>query len=138
MKICPKCGRRYPEGERCSCSLKRKSDRYYDKFKRNKLANKIYHSTQWHHVAQYIYGVSNGRDLAAFYIFNRLVSGSIVHHVYTISEKPDLAYTTSNLILVGRKMHDYIHKAYRANEASKKAMQDKLLHIISIRDHTGG
>jgi hypothetical protein len=59
----------------------------------------------------------------------RLTKGTLVHHIYTIQERPDLMLSLDNLIVVSRKTHDMIHEAYAKGGDDALVMRKKLLAI---------
>ena len=138
MKLCSKCGRSIPVNKKCTCGKYRESNREYDTRKRDKKAYAVYHDRRWPRLIQFVRRLSGGRDLAAFYIFHRLDNGTIVHHIETVQDRPDLAFDVNNLIWVGRKSHDAIHRVYRGSESEKARMQNALKECVRRRGAPGG
>lgn len=124
-KIC-KCGRQVLQNEICVCQKKR--HKIYDKFCRGKATKKFYSSGRWKRTVMLVKVRANGLDE---YQFSEGIveNGSVVHHIYTIDERPDLKFSLSNLIFVSTRTHSIIHSEYNKSEESKVAMQRKLWNI---------
>ena len=131
MKVCNKCGRRIPHNERCPCQKTR--HKLYNSKRRDKEKNNFYHSQQWKSVVAQVKARANGLDeyaLAQGY----LERGSVVHHIYTIDERPDLKLAIENLIYVSAQNHNRIHAEYSKSEERKKELQSQLQNKICLKE----
>lgn len=59
----------------------------------------------------------------------RMQEGKVVHHIYTPDERPDLALSLSNLVVVSKRTHDKIHQSYNSSELERDEMREKLMRI---------
>lgn len=91
------------------CSELTTSDKYYDKYKRNKESRKFYNSSTW----------AKARSLALKrdnYLCQsclkkkRIRAAEVVHHVKELADHPELATTLENLISWCNECHTRHHK----------------------------
>lgn len=130
MRVCQKCGKKIPLGNRCSCSKER--HKLYNRYCRNEEAKKFYHSAQWSKLVAQVKARAAGLD-ELLLEEGKIETGNTVHHIYPIDERPDLRLTFSNLIYLSAKSHNRVHSEYNKNAGSKGDMQKKLLEIVQKR-----
>lgn len=126
MKIC-KCGRKIPQGQSCPCQKQR--HKLYDENCRDEAKRKFYTSAMWKKIVQTVKARANGLDEYQMKVNGRIEVGTVVHHIYTLDERPDLKFSLSNLILVSTRTHNQIHAEYKRDGESKSAMQKILWKI---------
>lgn len=131
MRIC-KCGRRLPQGETCPCQKKR--HKLYDAARRDKDKKKFYASRHWRRIVSAVKARANGLDEYLLAVKGVIAVGTTVHHIYPVTERPDLKTSLDNLIFVSAQTHNKIHAEYNRDAESKSAMQ-KIL--TAIRQGTG-
>ena len=127
VKICDHCGQQLKQGENCTCR-----HRLYDKIQRPQGKKKFYHSSAWTKIIKLVKQRASGLDeyeLAE----GRLCKGSLVHHIYTIEERPDLKLSLGNLIFVSITTHNMIHAEYDKGIEQRQSMQEKLISIREVR-----
>ena len=129
MKICAKCGRKLPQGEKCICQNDR--HKIYNVERRDQEKNKFYHSAQWNRLVEKVKARANGLDEYAL-SQGYFEVGNTVHHIFTIDERPDLKTSIDNLIYLSAKNHNHIHKVYEKDN-EKKLLQAKLCEIVQSR-----
>lgn len=103
LKICPKCGKRYNELEKCSCQEGKKDRADYQRqyYEQNKEQVKILTGARWRKLRKQImqrdlyicqrcyhkYGTINTEDLQ-------------VHHIKPRTKYPELIYEPTNLVTI--------------------------------------
>ena len=127
MKICAKCGRKLPQGEKCSCQNER--HKLYNAERRNQEKNQFYHSANWNRLVEMVKARANGLDEYAL-SQGYFEIGNTVHHIYTIDERPDLKQSIDNLIFLSARNHNRVHREYEKGTTEKKILQAKLRGII--------
>lgn len=128
MKICAKCGRKLPQGQKCICCNNR--HKIYNTARRDKDKNQFYHSAAWNKLVATVKARANGLDEYAL-AQGKIETGNTVHHIFTIDERPDLKLSSGNLIYLSAKNHNFIHSEYNKDSATKKILQDKLYRIVN-------
>lgn len=118
VKICQQCGRQIKQDERCQCS---QQDR--------RSSHAFYYTAQWKKVAKAARQRAHYLDEYELKYCGRMSEGKVVHHIYTPDERPDLALSLSNLIVVSNRTHELIHKAYNRGGDELDEMRSKLLAI---------
>ena len=121
-KRCTHCGKRYEAGGKCDCGYKRRYDAPTG-------TRKLYRGARWQALRAVIIERYNGLDPWAF-LHGRIEYTSIVHHIVTAEEAPDMFYVEDNLIPVSRESHDEIHVLYRRSQRDKEETQAKLKSLI--------
>ena len=129
MKLCGKCGKKIPITDTCDCVKKRHKE--YDREYRNKENAEFYHSKEWKKMTALCKLKANGLDLYELVINNKIVKGTLSHHICELNETRDRALDINNLIFVSDKTHSYIHSEYNESVESKKNMQNKLFDIVN-------
>ena len=94
MTICSACGRKLAQGVTCPCVSLR--HRQYNNEKRDQKKNKFYHSLAWRKIVEKIKIMAHGADELVMAESKQYQAGNIVHHIYTLEEKPDKALDINN------------------------------------------
>lgn len=131
MTICSACGRKLAQGVTCPCVSLRQ--RQYNNEKRDQKKNKFYHSLAWRKIVEKIKIIAHGADELVMAESKQYQAGNIVHHIYTLEEKPDKALDINNLIFLSRKNHKKVHDIYKKEGNEKKLLQAKLIDIVTAR-----
>lgn len=113
-KRCARCGGRVPSGERCECESK--NIRTYTKAEGIK---KEYHTQRWKELREYVMNKYGRIDLYALHKYHRVVLADTAHHIETTHDRPDLFYSSDNLIPVSRVSHTEIHNRYKGEDKGK-------------------
>lgn len=130
-KLCA-CGASIPINQaKCkACSSKDQAN--YDKYHRK---NKdIYKSRQWVKLTELCKNRFNGIDVYAYYKHNRLVVGTLSHHIIEVNEDKSRAFDLDNLIYVSDRSHKEIHERYKRDKAT---CQKELQKYISLYQGVG-
>lgn len=134
-KICQHCGRRLLMGERCGCKAVKDKEaarqKFYDQKKRNRESKMFYNSIRWHATRDEVMAAAYGLDEIEF-SNGRGIKGELVHHIYPLRERPDLALDPANLICVSAETHAWIHRQYMTNK--KAEVQQMLLELAAVRN----
>ena len=135
-KICQHCGRRLLMGERCGCKAVKDKEaarqKFYDQKKRNKESKTFYNSIRWHATRDEVMAAAYGLDEIEF-SNGRGIKGELVHHIYPLRERPELALDPGNLICVSAETHAWIHQKYATKK--KKEIQKMLCVLANARIH---
>ena len=125
MRICQNCGKKIRQGERCSCyqPYKKRKDETVD----------FYSSASWKRVAKAAKQRCGYIDEYALAYENKMLPGTTVHHIYPLKERPELALSLDNLVVVSSRTHKKIHTAYEQGGDVRGCMMGRLLSI-----RTGG
>lgn len=83
----------------------------------------------WKKIVQTVKARANGLDEYQMKVNGRIEVGTVVHHIYTLDERPDLKFSLSNLILVSARTHNQIHAEYERDSESKIQLQKILSQI---------
>jgi len=126
MRICSKCGKSYPAGERCECQKQRHKS--YDRYERNKDSAEVYHSGLWGKLTLICKARCNGLDMYKLMMTGKPVvpHKGLCHHIIEIAEDASHAYDLDNLFYVGSDSHAIIHTIYKSGEGNKKALQKRM------------
>ena len=95
-KICSRCGRILPVGERCSCQPAYRRD--YQKFRRDKKIQEFRNSSEWREMRKRILIRDDNTDQYVLHTTGALRPGFSVHHIIPLSERWDLRLDEHNLI----------------------------------------
>ncbi len=120
-KICSNCKKRIQVGKSCGCRHKE-----YDREHRNNINSKFYNSREWRRIREVCLIKANYLDEYELCVNNRIVKGSVIHHIIELEEDKTKALDLNNLICVSAETHNYLHAQYKKN---KKSMQKKLFEI---------
>lgn len=140
-RICSRCGRILPIGERCSCQPAYRRD--YNKFRRDRKIASFRASAEWRRVRAAVIERDNGTDQYVLHTTGALRPGFSVHHILPLSTPEGWARRTdpSNLITLSDDTHASIE--YRYKTKFKEQLQQELREIVQrvtedrARDHAG-
>ena len=118
IKICQRCGRQIRQDEECDCSKEERRE-----------SHAVYNTAQWKKIAKAARQRAHYLDEYELQYRGRMQEGKVVHHIYTPDERPDLALSLSNLVVVSKRTHDKIHQAYNQGGDALKSMRKMLLDI---------
>lgn len=125
-KICSRCGRILPVGERCSCQPAYRRD--YNRFRRDKKVQEFRNSSEWREMRKKIIERDDGTDQYVLHTTGALRPGLSVHHIIPLSECWDLRLDEHNLITLSADTHASIE--YRYKTKYKKDIQQELFAIV--------
>lgn len=113
----------------CEAKIKKKIEK--SKSNNNRTDAKIYNTTKWKKLRNYILEEYNNIDLFSYYVIGKVSIANNVHHIVEICDKQDIAYDWDNLIPLGEYTHKKIvHKIYKYNIDIKKELQQMLINIL--------
>lgn len=115
-KFCNRCGKKIPQGSKCSCAPKVKPAKRDE----NDEGQKVYKTFRWKKLSKIVRSQYSNIDIYAYYKYNRLIQTNMVHHIIPVKEDPSLAYDIDNLIPLSNKSHREIESRYRRSQASKE------------------
>lgn len=125
-KICSRCGRILPVGERCSCQPAYRRD--YNKFRRDRRIAEFRASAEWRAMRQQIIERDNGTDQYVLHTTGALRPGFSVHHIIPLSERWDLRLDEHNLITLSDDTHASLEYKYKTKY--KTNIQQELFAIV--------
>lgn len=125
-KICNRCGKIIPVGQRCTCVTPYRRD--YNAFRRDKRIAAFRRSAEWIRMRQQILARDEGIDQYLRYTTGELRAGFSVHHIIPISENWELRLEPSNLITLSDDTHGLIEYRYRTKQ--RERLQSEL-HAIA-------
>lgn len=125
-KICSRCGRILPVGERCSCQPTYRRD--YQKFRRDKRTQEFRNSAEWREMRKKIIERDDGTDQYVLHTTGALRPGFSVHHIIPLSERWDLRLDEHNLITLSDDTHSSIEYKYKTKY--KSDIQQELFAIV--------
>ena len=127
-RICSRCGRILPVGERCSCQPAYRRD--YNKFRRDKKIQQFRASAEWRAMRQQVIERDNGTDQYVLHTTGALRPGFSVHHILPLSTPEGWARRTdpSNLITLSDDTHSSIESRYKTK--FKEQLQQELFEIV--------
>lgn len=125
-KICSRCGRILPVGERCSCQPAYRRD--YNKFRRDKKVSAFRASAEWRAMRQQIIERDNGTDQYVLHTTGALRPGFSVHHIIPLSDDWSQRLNPNNLICLSDDTHASIE--YRYKTKHKEDIQRELFAIV--------
>lgn len=126
QKICSRCGRILPVGERCSCQPAYRRD--YQKFRRDKKIQEFRNSSEWREMRKKIVERDDGTDQYVLHTTGALRPGFSVHHIIPLSERWDLRLDEHNLITLSADTHSSIEYKYKTKH--KENIQRELFAIV--------
>lgn len=125
-KICSRCGKILPVGERCSCQPAYRRD--YNRFRRDKKIAAFRASAEWRAMRQQIIERDNGTDQYVLHTTGALRPGFSVHHIIPLSERWDLRLAEHNLITLSDDTHASLEYKYKTKY--KTNIQQELFAIV--------
>lgn len=135
-KICPRCRKVYSYNDRtcpngCSDKRKKESNKVYDKEQRT---NKdLYNSREWKLLREACKKRFSGLCIWSLYAHERIVHGTLTHHIEPVEDSEDKALNPDNLIYLSDTAHREIHELYNND---KEVTQALLLEYIKLWDET--
>ena len=115
-KICSRCGRILPVGERCSCQPAYRRD--YQKFRRDKKIQEFRNSSEWREMRKRILIRDDNTDQYVLHTTGALRPGFSVHHIIPLSERWDLRLDEHNLITLSDDTHASLEYKYKTKYKS--------------------
>lgn len=103
------------------------SNKYYDKYKRNKKHDSFYKSKDWLSVREYILVSYNGIDIYEYYTTGIIRPARVVHHIIEIEEDWGRRLDLYNLFPTTTDNHNKIDRLYRQD---KKMYQEQLFDML--------
>lgn len=125
-KICSRCGRILPVGERCSCQPAYRRD--YQKFRRDKKIQEFRNSSEWREMRKRILIRDDNTDQYVLHTTGALRPGFSVHHIIPLSERWDLRLDEHNLITLSDDTHASLEYKYKTKY--KSDIQQELFAIV--------
>ena len=125
-KICSRCGKILPVGERCSCQPAYRRD--YQKFRRDKKIQEFRNSSEWREMRKKIIERDDGTDQYVLHTTGALRPGFSVHHIIPLSERFDLRLDEHNLITLSDDTHASLEYKYKTKY--KTNIQQELFAIV--------
>lgn len=127
-KICSRCGKILPVGERCSCQPAYRRD--YNRFRRDKKIAAFRASAEWKQARQLAINRDDGTDQYVLHTTGELRPGFSVHHILPLStpEGWEARLSMDNLITLSDDTHSSIE--YRYKTKFKEQLQQELREIV--------
>lgn len=119
MRVCSKCGRKYPADSSCPCGG----------FRRVKKTDKFYKTTSWDKVREVVLNECNNIDLYHLYCTGRIVPAVHIHHIIPLREDRDKGLNLDNLFALSKESHEEIEALYNKGEKEKRETQILLRNI---------
>ena len=129
MKVCGKCGKKIEATKTCECSKSR--HKVYDREYRKKDNAEFYNSKAWKQLTKLCKLQANGLDMYELEVNNRIIKGTLSHHIEELEEDINRALDITNLIWVSEKTHNYIHSVYNKRKEDKNKLKALLFKIIN-------
>lgn len=133
-RICSRCGKIVPVGQRCTCQPAYRRD--YNKFKRDKRLQRFRASDEWKRIRQEVIERDEGLDQYVLHETGELKAGFSVHHIVPLSEDWSRRTDTSNLITLSDDTHASIEYKYKTKQ--RAALQSLLFSIVQEREQRHG
>lgn len=129
-RICSRCGRILPVGERCSCQPAYRRD--YNMFRRDKKIKEFRASNAWKETRRRILERDGNTDQYVLYTTGELRPGFSVHHILPLSTKEgwDKRLSQDNLITLSDDTHSSIE--YRYKTKFREQLQQELFDIVKM------
>ena len=113
FKRCNLCGKRIPEGSKCSCVSRR--HREYDRTRDKKLYD-FYRGRDWQTIAELMRVRYQGLDVYELIMNNARISGEAVHHIYPVDEFWDKRFDTDFMIMLSESNHRIFHSMMKSGK----------------------
>lgn len=133
-RICSRCGKILPVGQRCTCQPAYRRD--YNRFRRDKRIQQFRASDEWKRVRQAVIERDEGLDQYVLHETGELRAGFSVHHIIPLSEDWDRRIDMDNLILLSDDTHASIEYKYKTKQ--RAALQSLLFSIVQEREQQHG
>lgn len=133
-RICSRCGKIVPVGQRCTCQPAYRRD--YNKFKRDKRLQRFRASDEWKRIRQEVIERDEGLDQYVLHETGELKAGFSVHHIVPLSEDWSRRTDPSNLITLSDDTHASIEYKYKTKQ--RAALQSLLFSIVQEREQRHG
>lgn len=133
-RICSRCGKIVPVGQRCTCQPAYRRD--YNKFKRDKRLQRFRASDEWKRIRQEVIERDEGLDQYVLHETGELKAGFSVHHIVPLSEDWSRRTDPSNLITLSDDTHASIEYKYKTKQ--RAALQSLLFSIVQEREQQHG
>ena len=133
-KRCSRCGKRLPEGTRCSCQKKRHQE--YDRYSRDGKSKKYYNSKEWELARAAALEADGGIDVYVFMTTGQIVLADTAHHIIPLKDDWNKRNDIENLMSLSHDTHSIIEKKYKKD---KDKMQAELKEMLKqFRDMKRG
>lgn len=133
-RICSRCGKIVPVGQRCTCQPAYRRD--YNKFRRDKRLQRFRASDEWKRIRQKVIERDGGLDQYVLHETGELKAGFSVHHIVPLSEDWSRRTDPSNLITLSDDTHASIEYKYKGKQ--RAALQSLLFSIVQEREQQNG
>lgn len=133
-RICSRCGKIVPVGQRCTCQPAYRRD--YNRFRRDKRIQRFRASDEWKRVRQQVIERDEGLDQYVLHETGELKAGFSVHHIVPLSEDWSRRTDPSNLITLSDDTHASIEYRYKGKQ--RDALQSLLFSIVQEREQQRG
>lgn len=133
-RICSRCGKIVPVGQRCTCQPAYRRD--YNKFRRDKRLQRFRASDEWKRIRQKVIERDGGLDQYVLHETGELKAGFSVHHIVPLSEDWSRRTDPSNLITLSDDTHASIEYRYKGKQ--RAALQSLLFSIVQEREQQHG
>lgn len=137
-KLCARCKKVINDGctycKSCLTKHKTNSNRFYDKYQRNKDSKFFYNSSSWKSKRVEIFSFYNNLDIYDLYVNNSISIADTIHHIYELSLYPALALDSTNLLPLTSSNHSRIHALYDVDKIGTidllHALQERYKHDV--------
>ncbi|MCD8124263.1 MAG: HNH endonuclease [Lachnospiraceae bacterium] len=115
-KRCSCCGRRLAPTEQCTC-IRRRHNKEYDKYSRDRRSKAFYHSAEWTRTRQAALDLDGGIDVYLYMTTGEVVAADTVHHIRPLRTHWEKRLSLDNLMSLSSDTHSRIEKQYETDEA---------------------
>ena len=124
-KRCSRCGKRLPEGTRCSCQKKRHQE--YDRYSRDRTSKQYYNSKEWELDRAAALEADGGIDVYVFMTTGQIVLADTAHHIIPLKDDWSKRNDIENLMSLSHDTHSLIERQYKKD---KDRMQNELKEML--------
>mgnify|MGYP001622931977 FL=1 len=124
-KRCSRCGKRLPEGTRCSCQKKRHQE--YDRYSRDRKSKQYYNSKEWGTARAAALEADGGIDVYVFMTTGQIILADTAHHIIPLKDNWSKRNDIENLMSLSHDTHRLIEKKYKKD---KDRMQNELKEML--------
>lgn len=121
LYACSICGRIHQRGYVCEQKRKRNYD-----YKKDREDTGIYKSGLWDKARANILEQYHHICLYSFYVEQKTVKATDVHHIIELNDNSSLAFNEDNLIPLSKEKHRLVHELYKED---KKKIQEELRNM---------